>query len=40
MCKTVGFVLVGPDSEAMDLDELIEQLVNEGDQKFTRPSRC
>lgn len=32
-------ILVGPISEAMDLDELIEQLVNEGDQKFTRPSR-
>lgn len=32
-------VLVGPQGKAMNLDELIEQLVNEGHQKFLRPSK-
>lgn len=30
----------GPQGKAMNLDELIEQLVNEDHQKFLRPSKC
>lgn len=33
-------MFVGPESEAMNLNELIEQLINDDDQKFTSPSRC